>query len=432
MRILSCPRAPRCAAIRVALAAVGLGCSVLLAPASAIPPELIVTVSQTTDEGAELDLSGMGGALPIGVFFDADLMDMHDATVNWGDGTSPQMADIFLGPGFSYVGGSHHYADDGQYLVTVTVTDDNGESDSGSFETFVGNVTPSLAVTPSAVSINEGQTVSFAAAFDDPGFDNPFNPTLPILGNPFNESFRYFVDWGDGRDIVASAPVADINGGPGIASTGMFNGSHTYADDGSYTVRVRLADDNMTGNFSSGVAGVDFVESVFSTSVGNVVPTLSVTPTSPTSINAGGTVTFDAAFSDPGFDNPLNPTVPPSGEPFDESFRYYLDWGDGPGTIHLVSDTNGAPGVDSTGMFGGGHTYNNDGSYTVTVRLADDNMGAYSNSALFVNGTAGIDYVEQLFSVEVAVPEPAAGLLAVIGLTCAFTQRRRPMRQTCT
>ena len=48
----------------------------------------------------------------------------------------------------------------------------------------------------------------------------------------------------------------------------------------------------------------------------------------------GGTVSFSdlATFSDPGFDNPLNPNpaMPPGiTDPLHESFTYDINWGDG-------------------------------------------------------------------------------------------------------
>ena len=75
--------------------------------------------------------------------------------------------------------------------------------------------------------------------FSDPGFDNPSNP-----GTEKEESFTYDVDWGDGRDPITGMSVADTNGMPGVPSAGMFSGSHTYADDGVYTVTVTIHDDD--------------------------------------------------------------------------------------------------------------------------------------------------------------------------------------------
>jgi hypothetical protein len=182
------------------------------------------------------------------------------------------MPSTFQIAGFTGLGGSHYYADNGLNTVTVTVTDDDGESDSGMFKVAVANVTPTLAVTPSSTSINVGQSLSFNAAFSDPGFDNPLNTQDPANGGELDESFRYYLSWGDGLDTIATQDVADINGGPGVLSTGMFSGSHTYNDDGAYTVTVRLADDDMgayadSALFVSGVAGADYVEQTFDVAV---------------------------------------------------------------------------------------------------------------------------------------------------------------------
>ena len=67
-------------------------------------------------------------------------------------------------------GGSHTYADNGVYTVTVTIFDDDGGSD---VKTYVITVTNGRqaghAVDESSV---EGQQISFSATFSDPGFDN--------------------------------------------------------------------------------------------------------------------------------------------------------------------------------------------------------------------------------------------------------------------
>ena len=198
--------------------------------------------------------------------------------VDWGDGrdaiTGMTVSDTNGGPGVDSTGtfsGSHIYADDGTYLVTVTIHDDNGGSDTKTFTVTVNNVNPTLSVTPTLatpVAINEGGTVGFNATFSDPGFDNPNNPTTPATGDPFNESFTYDVNWGDGRDAITGMPVSDTNGGAGVDSTGTFSGSHTYADDGTYLVTVTIHDDN---------GGTD--TKTFTVTVNNVNPTLSVTPT---------------------------------------------------------------------------------------------------------------------------------------------------------
>ena len=71
-------------------------------------------------------------------------------------------------------------------------------------------------------TIFEGGTVSFAnlATFTDPGFDNSLNPNAavpPNITDPLHESFTYDINWGDGRDAVTGASIADIERRPGHA-----------------------------------------------------------------------------------------------------------------------------------------------------------------------------------------------------------------------
>ena len=65
----------------------------------------------------------------LGTYTDAGVLDTHEATVDWGDGTSVESLTLVQGAGFGSVSGSHAYADGGVYEVTMTLTDDDTGTD---------------------------------------------------------------------------------------------------------------------------------------------------------------------------------------------------------------------------------------------------------------------------------------------------------------
>ena len=63
------------------------------------PPVLVLPLNQNLNEGQQLNLSGTGGAPPLGLFLDSDLTDTHSGTVNWGDGSATENATVTEVPG---------------------------------------------------------------------------------------------------------------------------------------------------------------------------------------------------------------------------------------------------------------------------------------------------------------------------------------------
>ena len=344
-----------------------------------VPPVLTVALDHIVDEGAVLDLSGMG-APPLGLVADDGHLDTHNATVDWGDGTV-EAATVLQGMGSAALVGAHVYADNGVYEVKVRAEDDDGGvSQTKSFFVTVKNVAPSLANIDD-VTVDEGSPftlVGLNVRLSDPGFDHP----AFSMGSGTQETFAvHSIDWGDGTPDTSSVMVTGREpGSVGVPTTAQLShAAHTYADNGDYTVTLRVADDDMgafadPSRFTEGVAGEDFVDLTFTIQVDNVRPMLSVVPTAMT-INESQGVSFTAEFTDPGFDNPLNPNA----NNRQESFTYSIDWDDGrqPMDAASVADMNGSVGVPSSGMFGGAHVYADDGVYEVKVTIRDDDGGEH-------------------------------------------------------
>jgi PKD repeat protein len=125
------------------------------------------------------------------------------------------------------------------------------------------------------------------------------------------------------------------DGGSGNGATP----SHTYVDDGAYTVTLIVSDGSATDDATMGVV------------VTNVHPAVGL-PNGPVDpVPLGAETVVSASFTDPGTnDAPFNATI---------------DWGDGTSSDAVVTEASGA------GTAAGAHTYAAQGMYMVTVRVTD-------------------------------------------------------------
>jgi hypothetical protein len=262
------------------------------------------------------------------------------------------------------------------YTVTITVSDDDGGTAQKTFTVTVNNVNPILTGETNPPQRLEGQAFTLedlGVGLSDPGFDNPLNVNDPANGGETAETFTGVdVDWGDGTAFTAVTVVNRVSGSPGVLTTARFqHAPHTYADDGDYTIAVRMFDDD---------GGT--VTRTFVVHVANVAPTLTLTNQQFT-INEGDVLTIPAlgSFTDPGFDNPLNAGNAANGGETQELFTYTIDWGDGVvETLQApATRTSGSPGVATTGTLADSHHYldnDADNKYTITVTLSDDDGGS--------------------------------------------------------
>jgi DNA/RNA endonuclease G (NUC1) len=148
-------------------------------------------------EGASVTLSAAGSSDPDG---DALTYEWSFGDGETGTGAAP----------------SHVYADNGNYPVTVVVTDTYGAADTATTTVTVMNAAPTVAAFAGG-SLLQGETYAAAGSFADPGAD----------------SWTATVDYGDGS---GAQPLALSGNG--------FALSHTYAAAGTFTVTVRVTDDD--------------------------------------------------------------------------------------------------------------------------------------------------------------------------------------------
>ncbi len=301
-------------------------------------------------------------------FEDRGTLDTLAVEIDWGDGfftTGPATGHTFAA--------DHVYADNGAYTVNVRVEDDDLGVGTSSTKVVVKNEAPTLTVIGDQ-TLDEGQLILLPTigTFTDPGFDNPYNLFDPSNGGETEESFTFNINWGDGSPLDAGAGVIDLPGSPGVDTAGSFGGSHLYADNGIYTVRVTLFDDD------GGAA-----QSSFQSIVKNVDPTLAVFAPIPT-VSEGQAFTLASLgvrIEDPGFDNPDNPLQ--AGGSVETFSALTVDWGDGttPDVLTIGPRTNGGPFVPTTAeLLHAPHIYADNGSYTVALLIADDDGGLVSRT----------------------------------------------------
>ncbi|HLF26956.1 MAG TPA: PKD domain-containing protein [Anaerolineae bacterium] len=212
------------------------GSDMLTVTVSNVAPSVDAGFDRNAVRGQPVDFSS--------AFSDPGALDTHTIAWNFGDGATAGGA---LSP-------THMYTSSGTYAVTLTVTDNDGDSGSDTLQVTVVNVAPSVDAGADQTA-DEGDAVQFEGAFNGPG-------VLEL----------YTVEW---------------NFGDGRGASGALTPMHLYEDNGVYTVTLTVADDE-------GMVGSDTLQ----VSVNNVAPSVEA-GSNGTGIE-GAAVQFDGAFTDPG------------------------------------------------------------------------------------------------------------------------------------
>jgi choice-of-anchor A domain-containing protein/RHS repeat-associated protein len=204
------------------------GSSAALTPLAVVSnhaPVLTAPSSLSTSEGATLPVNAS--------FTDLDPSQTFTATLTWGDGTS-SAAQVQFANGQGTIQASHIFAADGSYLAQLTLTASGGKSTSQPISILVRNVAPSVTAAANQSATATVPLSLTVATFSDPGFTLPASETL--------ETFAASIDWGDG--IQSSGVLTVSPGAAGVLTTGSVAGSHPYLAPGTYTVSVRVTDDD--------------------------------------------------------------------------------------------------------------------------------------------------------------------------------------------
>ena len=154
-------------------------------------------------------------------------MALFTATINWGDGgaTSAGTISYSTATGAYTVAGSHTYADEGSYPISISVADGGGSTATitGTATVADATLTGSKAATATGGVAGTAAAVLSAATFTDA---NPGNHT---------SDFTATIAWGD------STPTTS---GTVTYSGGVYTvaGSHVYSKSGTYSIKITVKD----------------------------------------------------------------------------------------------------------------------------------------------------------------------------------------------
>jgi len=295
------------------------------------PPVAEAGGPYTTDEGKDVKLDGNGSSDP-----DNDIVSR-----TWdldGDGACDDASGAT--PDFSQVG------QDGTFTIKLCVTDALGLTDDDTATVTVRNVAPTVLLS-SPAPVGEKVALTLAGTITDPGWLDPLAATI---------------SWGDGFVEPVNGTLESVR----PDATFTYSATHTYGDNGTFTLQLCGADDDTNPCATAAVTVNNTNPGVAIDLSGAIVVNGNATVIA----HAGAAVAFDGRITDPGSDD----------------LALMWTWGDGTPASSLTSLVN-PPNADPTVSpsiqprdlrYPASHTFGRACTFESKLGATDDDTGVAS------------------------------------------------------